>query len=216
MRAALPKQYLTLSGRPVIAHTLDRLCTHARVRGVMVGVAADDEHWRRAAITLPKLLGTFTGGATRAHTVLNGLAALAAHARMDDWVMVHDAVRPCLRQDDIDRLITVAMSNTDGGLLALPVSDTVKRVDSADKVVETVSRTNLWRALTPQMFRFDRLQVALQQALVRGAEVTDEASAIEAAGGRPVLVAGHADNIKITMPADLPLAELFLHQQGGA
>jgi 2-C-methyl-D-erythritol 4-phosphate cytidylyltransferase len=216
MRAGLPKQYLALLGRPVIQHTLNRLCAHASVRGVMVGLAADDDHWRRTAITAPKLLGTFAGGATRAHTVLNGLTALAAHARADDWVMVHDAVRPCLRAGDVDRLIAEATTNPDGGLLALPVSDTVKRVDDSNHVIETVSRANLWRALTPQMFRLSRLEAALQQALAREVEVTDEASAVEAAGGRPVVVAGHPDNIKITMPEDLPLAELFLRQQRSA
>lgn len=143
MRAALPKQYLALLGRPVIQHTLERLCAHTRVRGALVGLAADDDHWRRAAIALPKLLGCFTGGATRAQTVLNGLAALAAHARSDDWVMVHDAVRPCLRIGDIERLIDAAGNSPDGGLLGLPVSDTVKRVDGTDRVLETVSRSNL-------------------------------------------------------------------------
>lgn len=216
MRAAVPKQYLPLLGRPVIAHALERLCAPARVRGVLVGLAPDDEHWQRAAIHLPKLLGTFTGGGTRAQTVLNGLAALAAHARADDWVMVHDAVRPCLRADDVQRLIEGATASGDGGLLALPVSDTVKRVDGSSKVVETVARANLWRALTPQLFRVDRLETALRRALDRGVDATDEAAAIEADGGHPLVVAGHPDNIKITLPEDLPLAELFLRRQGGA
>jgi 2-C-methyl-D-erythritol 4-phosphate cytidylyltransferase len=213
MRAGMPKQYLPLLGRPVIQHTLERLCAHPRVRGVLVGLAPDDSHWSAASISLPKLLGTYAGGATRAHTVLNGLQALAAHAAADDWVMVHDAVRPCLRLADLDALIAAALTSAGGALLALPVSDTVKRVDGSNLVLETVTRTNLWRALTPQMFRIDQLEAAVRTALARGVEITDEASAIEAAGGQPLTVAGHPDNIKITMPQDLPLAELFLHQQ---
>lgn len=217
MQAALPKQYLPLLGRPVILHTLERLTAHARVRGVLVGVGADDPHWRGLGDRLgaiPKLLGSYAGGATRAQTVLNGLEALAAQAHPDDWVLVHDAVRPCVRVADVEALIREVESGEEGGLLALPVSDTVKRVNADRRVLETVPRANLWRALTPQMFRLARLRSALAQALARGAEVTDEAAAVEAAGGRPRVVAGHPDNIKITLPEDLVLAELFLRQQG--
>ncbi len=213
MQSAVPKQYLSLLGRPIIQHTLERLCAHTRVRGVMVGLAVDDVHWAKAVATPAKFLGSCIGGATRAHTVLNGLHALLQHAKPDDWVMVHDAVRPCLRLADVDRLIAAATAHTHGALLALPVSDTVKRVDESGQIVETVARANLWRALTPQMFRIDRLEQALQQSLARGAEITDEAAAIEVAGGRPVVVQGRPDNIKITVPEDLALAELFLKQQ---
>lgn len=217
MQGAVPKQYVSLLGRPVIQHTLECLCAHAQVRGVFVGVAADDRHWSGLATELKhlsKLLGTFKGGATRAQTVFNGLRALAKHSKTDDWVLIHDAVRPCLRPADIDRLIAAVMGHADGGLLAVPVSDTVKRVDASGRVNETVVRADLWRALTPQLFRLDKLERALQQALARGADVTDEAAAIEAAGGHPLVVQGHPDNIKITVPEDLPLAELFLRQQG--
>jgi 2-C-methyl-D-erythritol 4-phosphate cytidylyltransferase len=184
----------------------------------MVGVAPDDKHWRGHApewARFARLLGTYAGGVTRAHTVLNGLAALGGHARADDWVLVHDAVRPCVRSGDIDRLIAEVEHSEHGGLLALPMADTVKRADEQERVVETVPRARLWRALTPQMFRFDDLRSALQQALALGIEITDEAMAIELAGGRPRLVAGHPDNIKITLPGDLALAELFLRQQAG-
>ncbi len=216
MQSAVPKQYLPLLDRPVLQHTLECLCAHAQVRGVLVGISADDAHWRDLAAKLApltKLLGTFAGGATRAQTVLNGLHLLQGRAQADDWVMVHDAVRPCLRASDLDRLIAAVKDHADGGLLALPVSDTVKRADETTRVVETVPRANLWRALTPQMFRLGKLRHALERALAEGADVTDEAAAIEAAGGRPMLVAGHPDNIKITVPEDLPLAELFLRQQ---
>ncbi len=242
MQAPLPKQYLPLLGRPVILHALERLCTHPRVRGVMVGVSDQDRHWQALIpmlSRLPKFLGKYSGGETRAHTVLNGLKALSQYAKSGDWVLVHDAVRPCVRHSDIDKLISVVTGShfknppslegegrgegvekslqqpADGGLLALPVSDTVKRVDNEGRVIETVRREGLWRAATPQIFRIGALASALESALKQGSEITDEASAIEAAGGHPRVVACHADNIKVTLPEDLALAELYLKQQQG-
>ena len=216
MQAAVPKQYLPLLGRPILVRTLERLCTHPRLQGVLVGIAANDDHWSRCADDcshLPRFVGTFTGGSQRAQTVLSGLRALASRARAGDWVMVHDAVRPCVRHDDIDKLIDAVVASDQGGLLALPIADTVKRTDASGRVLETVARNDLCRALTPQMFRLDRLQTALEQALADGFEITDEAAAIEHIGGRPLVVAGHPDNIKITHPADLDLAELYLYRQ---
>ncbi len=218
MQAPLPKQYLPLLGRPVILHTLERLCTHPRVRGVMVGVSDQDRHWQALIpmlANLPKFLGKYSGGETRAHTVLNGLKALGNHAKSEDWVLVHDAVRPCLRHADVDKLISAVGNGPEGGLLAFPVSDTVKRVDNEGHVVETVRREGLWRAATPQMFRIGALASALEGAQKLGREITDEASAIEGAGGHPRVVACHADNIKVTLPEDLALAELYLKQQQG-
>ena len=218
MQVPLPKQYLPLLGRPVILHTLERLCTHPRVRGVMVGVSDQDRHWQALIpmlANLPKFLGKYSGGETRAHTVLNGLKALSKHAKSEGWVLVHDAVRPCVRHADIDKLISTVANGQEGSLLALPVSDTVKRVDNEGRVIETVDRAGLWRAATPQMFRIGALTSALESALKQGSEITDEASAIEAAGGHPRVVACHADNIKVTLPEDLALAELYLKQQQG-
>ena len=236
MQAPLPKQYLPLLGRPVILHTLERLCTHPRVRGVMAGIADQDRHWQALIpmlASLPRFLGKYSGGETRAHTVLNGLKALSKHAKSDDWVLVHDAVRPCVRHEDIDQLISIVTGGQSkkpplpllggegggegvvGGLLAFPVCDTVKRVDNEGRVIETVRREGLWRAATPQMFRIGALASALESALQQGSEITDEASAIEAAGGHPRVVACHADNIKVTLPEDLALAELYLKQQQG-
>jgi len=218
MQAPLPKQYLPLLGRPVILHTLERLCTHPRVRGVMVGISDQDRHWQALIpmlANLPKFLGKYSGGETRAHTVLNGLKALGNHAKSEDWVLVHDAVRPCLRHADVDKLISAVGNGPEGGLLAFPVSDTVKRVDNDGRVVETVRREGLWRAATPQMFRIGALASALEGAQKLGREITDEASAIEGAGGHPRVVACHADNIKVTLPEDLALAELYLKQQQG-
>jgi 2-C-methyl-D-erythritol 4-phosphate cytidylyltransferase len=218
MQSAVPKQYLPLLGRPVILHTLERLCAHTRIQGVVVGVARDDQHWPSLATELkrlPKFLGSCPGGETRADTVLNGLKELMKHAKPDDWVLVHDAVRPCVRQGDIDKLIATASKGGEGGLLAFPVSDTVKRVDNAGRVLETVDREGLWRAATPQMFRINALTQALEQAMKAGNEITDEASAVEAAGGHPHVVACHTDNIKITLADDLALAELYMKQQQG-
>lgn len=216
MQASLPKQYLPLLGRPVVVRTLERFGSYPKLRGLLVGIVRDDPYWDKIRpVTIPKLLGVFEGGATRAQTVLNGLKALASHARADDWVMVHDAVRPCVQHADLDRLIEDA-TNADGGLLAIRVTDTVKRTDDAGRVMETVSRATLWRALTPQMFRLGELRTALEQAIAQGVDVTDESAAMERLGKRPRVVEGHADNIKITLPADLALAELYLRQQGVA
>jgi 2-C-methyl-D-erythritol 4-phosphate cytidylyltransferase len=214
MGADRPKQYLPLQGRAVLLHTLERLCTHPRIKGVLLGLAPGDPYWPGLSIAFPRLLGTFSGGAERALTVLNGLHALAGRAQPDDWVLVHDAVRPCLRHMDIDALIDQASLCPDGGLLGVALTDTVKRADREQRVVETVERGGLWRALTPQMFRLQALRAALEAAVAAGVNVTDEATAIERVGGRPLLVAGHADNIKITVPADLTLAEMYLKQQG--
>jgi 2-C-methyl-D-erythritol 4-phosphate cytidylyltransferase len=218
MQSAIPKQYLPLLGRPVILHTIERLCAHARIQGVVVGVAQDDLYWPPLATDLKRLskfLGASPGGETRAQTVLNGLKELTKHAKPGDWVLVHDAVRPCVRPGDIDKLVSAVSGDGEGGLLAFPVSDTVKRVDNTGRVMETVSRAGLWRAATPQMFRINALTQALEKAMKTGKEITDEASAMEAAGGRPHVVACHTDNIKITLADDLALAELYMKQQQG-
>lgn len=216
MQNSLPKQYLPLLGRPVILHTLERLCAHPKVAGVLVGIAPDDRWWPTLAqdiSRLPKSLDTFVGGSERADTVNNGLKALVAHAGPGDWVLVHDAARPCVRTTDVDNLIEQVDGHADGGLLALPIADTVKRTDDRQIVLETVPRVNLWRAQTPQLFPLARLSEALARALVAGDVVTDEAAAVERVGGHPRVVAGHADNIKITVDEDMALAELFMKQQ---
>jgi 2-C-methyl-D-erythritol 4-phosphate cytidylyltransferase len=213
MRAGRPKQYLPLLGRAMLLHTLERLGRYPRLRGLVVGIAADDAYWPTLASEIPNLLNTYMGGAERAQTVLNGLRALETYAAPDDWVLVHDAARPCLRYADIDSLLAAVAGHADGGLLALPLSDTVKRADHNGCSEETVPRSGLWRALTPQVFRLAALRDALESAMRDGIEITDEASAMEYSGARPRLVHGHADNIKITVPEDLALAELFLREQ---
>ncbi len=214
MHAGRPKQYLHLMNRPILQLTLERLGSYMPLQGIVVGIAPDDTYWTTLPQDLPKVRGTFPGGRERAHTVLNGLSALLQHhAAPDDWVLVHDAVRPCVRHADIDKLLHSVDRHPDGGLLGLPLTDTVKRVDAAERVLGTAPRTELWRALTPQVFPITRLKLALEAAVKQGQPVTDEATAIELAGGHPRMVAGHADNIKITLPADLALAEIYLKQQ---
>jgi 2-C-methyl-D-erythritol 4-phosphate cytidylyltransferase len=216
MQTSLPKQYMPLLGRPVMLYTLERLCAHPRVAGVLVGIAPDDRWWPTLAqdvSRLPKVLDIFAGGSERADTVNNGLKALATHASPDDWALVHDAARPCVRAADIDNLITEVDGYADGGLLAVPIADTVKRTDDGQIISETVPRANLWRAQTPQLFPLARLSDALALALAAGDIITDEAAAVERVGGHPRVVAGHADNIKITVDEDMALAELFMKRQ---
>jgi 2-C-methyl-D-erythritol 4-phosphate cytidylyltransferase len=212
MLADRPKQYLALHGRTVLEHTLSRFLDHPLISGVVVAVSDGDPYWQKLAITHPKLL-TASGGAERCHSVLNALGALRAQAGGDDWVLVHDAARPCLRREDIDHLIETLSQHSVGGLLGLPVADTMKRTAADDTVIETVSRAHLWRALTPQMFRLSELHTALDSALKNQQMVTDEASAMELAGKAPKMIEGHGDNIKITRPQDLRLAELYLADQ---
>lgn len=213
MRADRPKQYLPLLGRPILMRTLERLDSYPPLRGMWVGIAPDDVYWSTMNAAFPKLLGTYPGGTIRAETVLNGLRALAGMAAPDDWVLVHDAARPCVRHADIDLLLAAIAGHADGGLLALPLTDSVKRADHNGCVSESVARSGLWRALTPQIFKLGALSRALNQALLSGRDITDESSAMEDDGAHPRLVHGSADNIKITAPEDLALAELFLRAQ---
>ena len=149
-------------------------------------------------------------------TVLNGTTALAKYARADDWVMVHDAVRPCVRHADLDKLLAAVASSPDGALLAVPIADTVKRADAQATIEETVSRRGLWRALTPQIFRLGVLREALTAVAAANEDITDDSAAVEHLGARPRVVEGSADNIKITCLSDLALAEMFLRQQTSA
>lgn len=213
MGARIPKQYLPLAGKTVIEHTLARFCEHPAISGVVVAISATDSHWRELSISShPRVLET-TGGEQRCHSVLAGLARLREVANPDDWVLVHDAARPCLHTGDIDRLIQELSNHEVGGLLALPARDTIKRGDVGRNVVETIDRNTIWYALTPQMFRCGALAGAIEDALNKGSLVTDEAQAMEMAGMAPRLVEGRSDNIKITRPEDLSLAELFLRRR---
>ena len=213
MGGAVPKQYFDLVGRPVIDHAIERTLMHPSVDGLYLALSDEDRWWEHTEFAGHPDLVRVTGGAERCHSVLNALHALQRRARPSDWVLVHDAARPCVRRSDIDHLIDMLRNHDVGGILGLPVHDTMKRTDAADRIVETVVRDHLWRAFTPQMFRFGVLLEAMEAALDAGQLVTDEASAVEWSGRTPVMVEGHADNLKITRPEDLPLAAFFLQRQ---
>ena len=210
MGAAQPKQYLPLAGKPVLHHALRNLCRHTAIDRVIVVLAPHDtwfaQHdWSEFG---SRLMPLFCGGAARAESVFNGLLAARDEIDEDDWVLVHDAVRPCLALETIERLIESVRAELTGGLLALPVVDTLKRGDADDYVLSTEPRENLWRAQTPQMFRYRLLLEALRG--IEPAAATDEASAIERLGLRPKLVMGDSRNLKVTYPQDLALAETLL------
>ena len=214
MQMDLPKQYLTINGRRVIEYSLETFCTHPQIAGVVVALAAGDKLWEGLSFAKHPKVRTAPGGKERCHSVLNCLHALSTVASTEDWVLAHDAARPCIKREDIDQMIATLRDHPVGGLLALPVRDTMKRADSSQDngqhVQETVNRKGLWHALTPQMFRLGRLSKALEQAIQQKELVTDESQAMELAGLRPRLVEGRAENIKITRPSDLKLAKLFL------
>jgi 2-C-methyl-D-erythritol 4-phosphate cytidylyltransferase len=213
MSSQIPKQYHTLAGKTVIEHTLSRLAASTLIDGIIVALAADDPHWNGLKLRFNTPVRTVVGGPQRCYSVLNALAEMSDFAQPDDWVLVHDAARPCVRVSDIGRLVHEIKTHRAGGLLAVPVRDTMKRADANDDVVETVDRKGLWHAHTPQMFRLGELREALADAVDKGILVTDESSAMELFGYKPHLVPGAADNIKITRPEDLLLAEFYLRQQ---
>ncbi len=202
----VPKQYLELAGRPLIYHALAALCQCERIDCVRVILAPGDEWWGRYDWSSlgDKLQTIYCGGVTRAQSVANGLAACALAD--DDWVLVHDAARPCLSQAMLAALCDELAGDPVGGLLAVPVADTLKRADAEQRVAATEGRDGLWQAQTPQMFRYG----VLRKALDAGTAVTDEASAVEAMGMRPRLVRADASNLKVTYPGDLQLAQLIL------
>lgn len=204
-----PKQYAPLCGRTVIEWALEPFLTDSRCAGAVVALAQDDPYW--TAIAFRTVLQA-VGGQARSQSVRNGLAALAEHANRDDWVLVHDAARPCLPRQDLDRLLSELATHQVGGLLATPAADTLKRSGASREVQETVDRAGLWRALTPQMFRYRRLCEALDRAHAAGRIPTDEAQAIEWLGDRPKIVEGAAANLKITSAADLAIAAALLKE----
>jgi len=210
MAAGRPKQYLPLAGRAVIEHSLAPFLDHPLVHGIVVVVDPRDARWPAMDVSRAPRVETAAGGGERCESVLNGLRRIAGRAAPRDWVLVHDAARPCLSRDDLDRLIRDLRGDPVGGILATPVRDTLKRADGGGRIAETVDRCAVWHALTPQMFRLEELTHALERGLSLGAQLTDEASAMEHMGARPRLVEGRADNIKITRPQDLILAELLL------
>jgi 2-C-methyl-D-erythritol 4-phosphate cytidylyltransferase len=213
MKSDIPKQYMKIDGMTVLEHTVTRLLNHNEIDHVVIAITQTDPYFSALPLNRDPRVSVVNGGKERADSVLCALKYLQQTLRYE-WVMVHDAARPCLQDDDIDKLITAARSHPVGAILATPVRDTMKRGNSLQQSVidHTVDRDNLWHALTPQMFPLDSLISNLTLAWERGEVITDEASCFEANNVMPLLVQGRADNIKITQPEDLALAEFYLNR----
>lgn len=211
MGADCPKQYLPLLGKSIIEHTLSRLLTLPQISGIYVSLDVEDTYWQHLAVASHPLIYCVEGAAERAGSVLNALIALSDIANVDDWVLVHDAARPCINISDIELLINTVGAHAVGGILGVPVSDTLKKV-SAVNILSTINRADVWQAQTPQMFRLGLLRDCLQRALAEGTTITDEASAVEAFAYQPLIVRGASSNIKITYPDDLVIARFLLQQ----
>lgn len=207
MQSSLPKQYLMLHGKTILEHSIARLQASGLVSQIWLALAADDPYFADTALATSDI-NRVKGGAERMHSVLNALQLIDAHRF--PWVLVHDAARPLVSVNDIQQLVSHCLQHDEGGILACRVRDTMKRGENS--ISETVSREHLWHALTPQFFPTALLRAALKDAIAAGVQVTDEASAMEWAGHKVLLVAGRSDNIKITEPADLALAAFYLEQ----
>jgi len=213
MNADKPKQYLLLADKTILEHTLDRILTMPNLAGIVVAISKEDSYWTSLSIRQNPLIHVVNGGEERADSVLNGLNYLADQLAADDWVLVHDAARPCVTLSTIKKLCDELAENEVGGILAVPVSDTLKQVINKNEIQTTIDRRSLWQAQTPQAFRYKLLRDCLTQTLARNQTITDESSAVELCGYVPKVIEGRTDNIKITRPDDLMLAEFILKQQ---
>lgn len=215
MGSDMPKQYLPLLGKTVIEHTISTLLAEPLFERIIITTSAEDVRWRSLDLLNDARIDVVDGGAERCHSVLNGLKHLASIADKNDWVLVHDVARPCIAASDIQRLIIEISNHPVGGILAVPVSDTVKQVDGK-AIAGTIDRSLLWRAQTPQMFRHHLLLESLTAGIEQRLSITDEASAIELAGHQAEVVEAMSVNIKITRPEDLALAEYYLKKESGS
>lgn len=207
MQTECPKQYLSIGNKTILEHAVAALLAHPRVQRVIIAVTPGDTRFQQLPLANHPQITVVDGGSERADSVLAGLKA-AGDAR---WVLVHDAARPCLCQEDLNRLLALSETSRVGGILAAPVRDTMKRGEPGKPAIaHTVDRNDLWHALTPQFFPRELLTDCLTRALDEGAVITDEASALEYCGFHPELIPGRADNIKVTRPEDLALAEFYL------
>ena len=213
MGAEVPKQYLSICGKTILHHTLERLGRVRALSGLVLVLRPDDKTPISAEVPESLSVRIARGGVERCNSVLNALKILESELASDDWVLVHDAARPCFRPSEVNGLIDVVAKHNVGGLLAAPVFDTLKRTNDEGEVAGTVDRTELYRALTPQIFRFHVLHRALQLAADQNRIVTDDSAAVESLGLSPVIVPGSTDNIKITEESDLLLAEVIMQQQ---
>lgn len=214
MKCDTPKQYLMVMGKTIIEHTMGVFLNSSRTQSIMVCLPKSDQVFSTLGICGSPQVNVIAGGDSRAHSVLNGLRAVDADA--NDWVLVHDAARPCFNNDLLNRLINELVDDAVGGIMAVPAKDTLKLCDPENRVKSTIDRTTVWQAQTPQMFRYGLLKSSLSMALDNGIGITDEASAMEWAGYRPKLIEGDARNIKVTTPEDLTLVEFLLGREVGA
>lgn len=212
MQSTIPKQYLSLCNKTVLDQTLSRLLSVPDIAGIVLALAADDEYFAESDFAAHPQIHLVVGGQERSDSVLASLEFLRNKISDNDWVLVHDAARPCVTLDSIDSLKRELTDNNIGGILAIPVADTLKQIDSQNAIVKTIDRRLLWQAQTPQMFRFGVLYSSLKNAKDQQL-ITDEASAIELAGLSAKIISGRTDNIKITRPTDLDLAEFILQKQ---
>ena len=213
MLASCPKQYLEINNQSILTHTTNRLLSHANIAKVIIVLSDDDAYFGQTELADNANIIRVSGGEERVDSVLNGLQVIDIEKY--PWVLVHDAARPCVTHDDIDKIIDQCIANNCGGLLAAQVVDTIKEnsQEHLNAVGSTIDRANLWHAFTPQMYKTVELKQAIEQALVKGLQITDESSAIEFAGLPSLLVLGRRDNIKITRPEDIALATFYLDQQ---
>ncbi|MFT5138741.1 MAG: 2-C-methyl-D-erythritol 4-phosphate cytidylyltransferase [Lysobacterales bacterium] len=203
------KQYLRIAGRPVLAHTIDAIKQHPVISGITIVLAAGDNKFAELFDSDDFELRTVTGGSSRAESVLNGLQSIRNDLPEVEWVLVHDAARPCLPYSCLENLLEKGLAEPDGAILAIPVADTLKRSDSAGKITQTLDRRDLWCAQTPQLFPVDLLSSALATMLQNGETPTDEAQAMERMGAKPLMVMGSPANIKITWPEDVAIVEAW-------
>ncbi|MEM6582332.1 MAG: 2-C-methyl-D-erythritol 4-phosphate cytidylyltransferase [Pseudomonadota bacterium] len=215
MGAATPKQYLEVEGKTILEHSISALLGSKRIAKVIVALAPRDERAGKLAVLQDDRVDSVEGGEQRSDSVLSALESLRLRGDLEDWVLVHDAARPCLDESDLNRLIETVMASDIGGILAERMADTVKMATDGNRVLRTLDRNRLWRAQTPQMFRLGPLLAALQSARKEGVAITDEASAMELAGHPVQLVEGSPGNMKVTLPAHLALISGYLRTGGG-
>lgn len=211
MQTDCPKQYLTIGKKTILEYAIDTLLYHPRIKLIIVVINSQDDRFQSLAIAHHTKIQVVYGGEQRADSVMAGLQQAEQYINQSSWVLVHDAARPCLHPDDLDKLLAVIERSEMGGILAMPVRDTMKRAEASPAVInQTLERQQLWHALTPQIFPFALLKDCLSAGIEKGVEITDEASALEYYGYQPLLIKGRSDNIKITYPEDLALAEFYL------
>ena len=206
----IPKQYLSLDGMPVLLHSINKFVKLDEIHEILVALNPDDEFWQKLNFSHPKVK-TINGGPERCNSVNSALEELSGRAENGDWILVHDAVRPCISDFDLNKIIEIVHDEDVGGLLACPILDTIKEVGDNLDVLKTIPREGLWSAMTPQIFRYELLKKALNAVSNSGRSVTDEAKAIELIGLTPKIIEGDKTNIKITHPSDMVLAESIIN-----